>query len=214
MIKAIKLSLPLILLLGCSDSDDIPTSDNRSEVKVRDWSDLQNRKDSKNSDDTDEAFDDSSSDDGITDGDESLASEDRDSDYEDSSVEDEVSSSDDNMEDSYDEGETVELDELQDESSVAENESDNYDVESSDSVVSTISSSESGDDSPYSNYEEKLEVEMAKAIANYPQPPSPANLSPTDSRDDSSFRPPTEKEVSTGSGDFPPVPPAMFLNSN
>lgn len=63
------------------------------------------------------------------------------------------------------------------------------------------------------SYEDKLNAEVIKAMENYPRPPSPANLSPYDTRTKDSYRTPTESETVNGVGDFPPVPPAMMLNN-
>lgn len=65
----------------------------------------------------------------------------------------------------------------------------------------------------YSDYEEKLEMQMGTAKANYPKPPSPANLTAYDSRDSSSYREPTKEETTSGTGNFPPMPPAMYLDN-
>ena len=63
----------------------------------------------------------------------------------------------------------------------------------------------------YQEYEEKLKEEMKKAMQFYPRPPSPANLNPYDDIDEGSYRKPTKEEIQNGVGDFPPVPPAMYL---
>jgi hypothetical protein len=63
------------------------------------------------------------------------------------------------------------------------------------------------------SYEDRLNAEVVKAMENYPRPPSPANLSPYDTRTKDSYRTPTESETVNGVGDFPPVPPAMMLNN-
>jgi|GEM_PF-4798198 len=64
----------------------------------------------------------------------------------------------------------------------------------------------------YSDYEKKLESQMKTALVNYSRPPSPANLSPYDSREADTYRKPTTQESSQGSGEFPPMPPSMYLN--
>jgi hypothetical protein len=64
----------------------------------------------------------------------------------------------------------------------------------------------------YSDYEKKLDSQMKTALVNYPRPPSPANLSPYDSRESDTYRKPTTQESSQGSGEFPPMPPSMYLN--
>ncbi len=63
----------------------------------------------------------------------------------------------------------------------------------------------------YQEYEEKLKEEMKKAMQFYPRPPSPASLNPYDDIDEGSYRKPTKEEIQNGVGDFPPVPPAMYL---
>jgi hypothetical protein len=53
---------------------------------------------------------------------------------------------------------------------------------------------------------------MKNNMVNYPHPPTPANLSPYDNRESDTYRKPTAEESSKGSGNFPPMPPAMYLN--
>jgi len=68
-------------------------------------------------------------------------------------------------------------------------------------------------DSDYSKYTKELESQMQQAIAHYPRPPTPANLSAYDSRGEDSYRAITTNE-SKGSGEFPPMPPIMKVNTN
>ena len=63
-----------------------------------------------------------------------------------------------------------------------------------------------------SEYKKELETQMEKALANYPTPPIPANLTPYDSRESSSYREPTKAESTSGSGEFPPMPPTVYIN--
>ena len=84
-------------------------------------------------------------------------------------------------------------------------------AEKDEDIVEDIQEVENQD---FSEYEKELESQMTKALANYPRPPTPANLSPYDSRESSSYREPTKQETTSSSGDFPPSPPAMMLNAN
>jgi len=116
-------------------------------------------------------------------------------------------------------------------SSIQENakvESDNYKNDSDDEIstldeedreeieidpIPNASESEQFSKDDYSEYNKKMESEIKNAWVNYSRPPIPANLSPYDTREESSYRATTEAE-SKGSGAFPPMPPAMYVDTN
>ena len=197
--------ITIFTLSSCSDNDEIPTSE--SKVKLIDLNSWKTSKtvskeiDTQNSENGNKVV--------------SESSETKDVDNENENrLDDEVSNTDsdfpdykkelENSENEYS-GDEVESENRSEKEIVSENE--DIEVEK---IDSTTSETETAPD--YSDYEKDLKVQMEKAIVNYPRPPTPANLSPYDSRESSSYREPTTQESTTGSGNFPPMPPAMFLN--
>ena len=98
--------------------------------------------------------------------------------------------------------------------------SDNVEQSTNNSSFKDVSSNQNREITPlnktsqdYSDYEKQLANQMEEAMKNYPRPPSPANLTPYDDREGGSYRKPTKEETQNGTGEFPPIPPAMFLNN-
>lgn len=214
--KTISILIPttfFILFYGCSDSDDIPTSSDRDSVKVVEWKTLKEDKSKSYQDDDSDDLDEKKELPFPTFPNQTTSNEDID---ENEDVE--SSSDDDNYaeEDSYldDETENYSEDESNYDDTTSENESEVVQDDENTQTDSFPQQEESSDSSnDYSNYGDKLESEVQEAMKNYPRPPSPANLSPYDNKEKDSYREPTQQESQSGVGDFPPVPPAMFLTN-
>jgi hypothetical protein len=57
----------------------------------------------------------------------------------------------------------------------------------------------------------ELKKQMEESIKKYPTPPRPANLTPYDDVDEDSVYESDGKASSSGTGNFPPMPPMMLL---
>ena len=194
--KKIVFSITAILFLASCSDDGIPSSGN---TKTVDWSSLKKPTSVSGSEveGTEEDVP------------EITTKKDLDANSENSSedVSENISSNDSESNEEYSEEEYSDKDEV--------SQSENIDevVEQSETEIALEETERENSTEDLDQYKKDLEAEMTKALVNYPRPPSPANLSPYDSREKSSYREATVAETK-GSGDFPPSPPAMLLNTN
>jgi len=213
-------SAMFLLFYGCSDSDDIPTSSERDSVKIVNWKSLKDARENSNN-----IHNETSNEHNYKNMLPFPTFSNQTTSHQDNRVDDEVDDSrdienyvDDGYIDNQQDEDLVKNEHLENrsdhnrekrrENQEQEENSDNYQADSS--YQKREDSKKSSDNS---NYEEKVKIAIQEAMKHYPHPPSPANLTPYDDRERDSYRQPTQEETQSGVGDFPPVPPAMFLNN-